>query len=164
MLEEKKIEVELQAMKQALLIRNYAAKTVSVYVSVLKRYLIQLEKSIAKVRSSDSQEWQYSLVKENVSWTLFNQMVCALRFYFSNVRKCNWSINHIPFQRKKKKLPSVLCKEDVLKLIDAAKQNPVLLGHANIHTTALYLHVATHHLQNVQNPLDNLCGIARLAT
>jgi len=285
MLTEKEIEAEITAMRKALVIRNYAVKTVSVYVSVLERYLRQLEIPIAKVKVNDIQAWQYFLVEEkHVSWTLFNQMVCALRFYFANVRKCKWSITHIPFQRKKKQLPAILSKEDVLKLIDAAKQNPkqyaiiatlystglriaelinlkvqdidkenmlihvrngkggkdrevqlsealrkilrayyssclikpkdflfpstrncghidasgiqriipslarkagikkhvsahtlrhcfathlledgtdlrtiqVLLGHSNIHTTAIYLHIATHHLQSVQNPLDNL--------
>lgn len=31
-----------------------------------------------------------------------------------------------------------------------------LLGHSNILTTELYLHVASHHLQRVRNPLDTL--------
>ena len=31
-----------------------------------------------------------------------------------------------------------------------------LLGHSNIQTTEVYLHVAAHHLQAVANPLDRL--------
>jgi integrase/recombinase XerD len=31
-----------------------------------------------------------------------------------------------------------------------------MLGHRNIATTEVYLHVAAHHLQNVRNPLDHL--------
>jgi len=290
MLNEKEIMCELQSMREALVIRNYAVKTVSVYVSVLKRYLVQLSKPLADVMLSDIQEWQYFLVKEkHVSWTLFNQMVCALRFYFANVRKYNWSITHIPFQRKRKSLPTVLCRQEILQLLEASKRNPkhyaivatlystglrigelvnlkiadidkenmlihvrlgkggkdrevqlseslrgilrnyyrsclvkptsflfpgsrcdghldksgiqriipelarkakikksvtahtlrhcfathlledgtdlrtiqVLLGHTNINTTAIYLHVATHHLQSVRNPLDNLNDVAR---
>jgi integrase/recombinase XerD len=31
-----------------------------------------------------------------------------------------------------------------------------LLGHSQITTTEVYLHIATHHIQKVRNPLDNL--------
>jgi site-specific recombinase XerD len=80
---------ELEAMRQALVIRNYAEKTVSCYVSVLRRYLTQLDKPIEAVGPADIQAWQYQLVSKGVSWTLFNQMVCALRFYFQKVRGCD---------------------------------------------------------------------------
>ena len=52
-------ELELEAMRKALVIRNYATKTVSTYVSVLKRYLEQLDKPIASITAADIQEWQY---------------------------------------------------------------------------------------------------------
>ena len=90
-------------MREALVIRNYAVKTVSTYVSELKRYLMQLTIPVERVTPDDVQSWQFYLAHEKkISWTLFNQIVCALRFYFA--------------------------------------------------------HVATHHLQLVRNPLNNLCG------
>lgn len=125
MLNEKEIVCELQAMREALVIRNYAVKTVSTYVSVLKRYLVQLSKPVADVTPGDIQVWQYFMVNEkHVSWTLFNQMVCALRFYFANVRECDWPIRHIPFQRKRKSLPSVLSRQEILQLLEVSKRNP----------------------------------------
>ncbi len=51
----------------------------------LKCYIEQLDKPIASITAADIQEWQYHLVNEGrVSWSLLNQMVCALRFYFTN--------------------------------------------------------------------------------
>ena len=118
-------ELELEAMRKALVIRNYATKTVSTYVSVLKRYLEQLDKPIASITAADIQEWQYHLVNEGkVSWSLFNQMVCALRFYFKNVRTCDFTVKHIPFQRRRRRLPSILTKEEVVALLEAAQLNP----------------------------------------
>jgi hypothetical protein len=43
---------ELEAMRKALVIRNYATKTVGTYVSVLKRFLQQLDKPIKDVMST----------------------------------------------------------------------------------------------------------------
>ena len=40
------MQQELEAMRKALVIRNYATKTVNTYVSVLKRFLEQLDKPI----------------------------------------------------------------------------------------------------------------------
>jgi len=90
------MQQELEAMRKALVIRNYATKTVNTYVSVLKRYLDQLDKPLNEVLPTDIQAWQYRLVnQEAVSWSLFNQMVCALRFYFQKVRQCDWDVKHI---------------------------------------------------------------------
>jgi site-specific recombinase XerD len=115
---------ELEAMRKALAIRNYADKTISCYVSVLKRYLAQITKPIDQIGPADIQAWQYQLVSQGVSWTLFNQMVCALRFYFSKVRGCPWPVNHIPFQRRRRQLPTVLSREEVGRILTAARNNP----------------------------------------
>jgi len=115
---------ELEAMRKALVIRGYSTKTTSIYVSVLKRFLEQLDKPLEAVTPVDIQDWQYHLVNHlQVSWTLFNQMVCALRFFFEKVHCCSWEIKHIPFHRKQKKLPTVLSREEVSKLL-ASPRNP----------------------------------------
>ncbi len=43
------MQQELEAMRKALVIRNYATKTVNTHVSVLKRFLEQLDKPIASL-------------------------------------------------------------------------------------------------------------------
>jgi integrase/recombinase XerD len=108
-----------------MVIRNYAEKTTSTYVAVLKKYLSQLEKPIDSVTLEDIHDWQYYLVhKEKVSWSHFNQMVCALRFYFQRVRGVDWPVNHIPFQKMRKKLPEVMNKQEVSLLLAEARKNP----------------------------------------
>ncbi len=69
-------------MRKAMVIRNSADKTTSTYMAVLRKFLSQLEKPIDSVTPEDIRDWQYHLVHtEKVSWSHFNQMVCALRFY-----------------------------------------------------------------------------------
>ena len=116
---------ELESMRKAMVIHNYQEKTTSTYVAVLKKYLSQLEKPIDSVTLDDIHDWQYYLVhKEKVSWSHFNQMVCALRFYFQKVRGVDWPVNHIPFQRSRKKLPTVMNKQEVSLLLSEAQKNP----------------------------------------
>ena len=116
---------ELEAMRKAMVIRNYAKITTATYVAVLRQYLSQLDKPIESVTLDDINEWQYFLVHEKkVSWSHFNQMVCALRFYFQKVRNVDWPVNHIPFQRHRKTLPAVLNKNEVSQIIDLASRKP----------------------------------------
>ena len=108
---------------KALVLRNYAARTVDTYVSLLRRYLEQLKKPIEDVIPTDIQEWQFSLVGKKLSWSLFNQAVFALKFYFKRVRNCEWS-ELIPFQRTRRRLPVVLSRDEVARLLEASRRNP----------------------------------------
>ena len=108
-----------------MVIRNYADKTTKTYVAVLRKYLAQLDKPIDSVTPEDIQKWQYHLVhNEEVSWSHFNQMVCALRFYFQKVRNVEWPVKHIPFQKTRKKLPTVLNKKEVSLILSNSLRNP----------------------------------------
>jgi integrase/recombinase XerD len=118
-------ELELKAMREALVIRGYATKTVNTYVTCLSRYLAQLAKPLESVKSDDIQKWQYHLTTiDKVSYTVFNQTVCALRFYFQNVHTCDWPVSRIPFQRTRKRLPTVLSMEEVNRLLATVRTNP----------------------------------------
>lgn len=64
--------------------------------------------------------YQLYLTKERkVSWSYFNQTVCALRFFYRVTMKTDWDINHIPYQRTGHKLPVVLSAEEILSLLKA---------------------------------------------
>jgi len=115
---------ELEAMRRAMVIRNYADKTVRVYVSALREFLASLRVPIEDVDARVVQGWQYELVTRGVSWTRFNQMVSALRLYFGKVRNASWPVEYIPFQRKERKLPVVLSRQDVKRLLEASRRNP----------------------------------------
>ena len=123
---QQELNIELDAMRKALVIRNYAARTVETYVSLLKRFLLQLNKPVDEVRPADIREWQYFLAdQKKISWSQFNQIVCSLKFYFRKVRCCEWPVEQIPFQRTRKRLPSILTKEEVAHLLATAAQGYV---------------------------------------
>jgi site-specific recombinase XerD len=139
---ERQLEIEptLDTMRKAMVIRNYATKTITTYISVLKRYFDQLKKPIEDVTPKDIMDWQYYLVNDKgISWSLFNQMVCALRFYFQNIRNRDWAITHIPFQRKRRQLPSILSKEEVSELLAVTKNPKHHAILATLYSTGLRL-------------------------
>jgi integrase/recombinase XerD len=137
---------ELENMRKALEIRNYAKKTVDIYLSVLNRFFDYLAIPLDEVSIEYINEWQHTLVNTNqVSWTLFNQMVCAIRFYFQKVRRCDWDIAHIPFQRRRTKLPTVLSRDEVARMLRVVKGTPK--NHAIIallYSTGLRLDELVH--------------------
>jgi integrase/recombinase XerD len=118
-------ELELNAMREALVIRGYAARTVVLYLTSFGRFLAQLTKPLESVEPEDIQKWQYHLTTiAKVSYTVFNLTVCALRFFFKNVQIRDWSISRIPFQRTRKRLPTVLSTEEVVRLLAIVMTNP----------------------------------------
>jgi site-specific recombinase XerD len=60
------------------------------------------------------------LVDQKVSWSQFNQAVCALRFLYNTTLKRPHLIEHLPFAKRPRILPDVLTREEVSRLLEAA--------------------------------------------
>lgn len=63
---------------------------------------------------------QLALLRQRVSWSLFNQTVCALRFFFKTTLGRPEVLPLIPYGKRPKSLPCVLGPEEVLRFIEAA--------------------------------------------
>jgi len=77
-------------------------------------------------------------------WRDFNQAVCALRFLYEVTLGKPWAIKHIPFGKRPKKLPVVLCDQEASRLIECThnlKHRMVLLC---CYAAGLRLAEATH--------------------
>lgn len=134
------IECRLDQMRKALVIRNYATKTVSVYVSVMERFFTEIGKSVGLITPEDIREWQYGLTSSRtISWSLFNQMTSAIRFYYRHVEPSDWPVFTIPFQKKRLKLPSVLAREEVAKLLSAVENMKHHAILATLYSTGIRL-------------------------
>ncbi len=109
-----------QRMIDDLKIRNYSAHTVKIYVEAVARFARHFNKSPDLLGPEDIRRYQIFLVQEkHVSWTVFNQTVCALRFFYQQTLGKDWAIKHIPYPRQEKKLPVVLSVEEVRRLLAA---------------------------------------------
>lgn len=109
---------ELKSMRRAMVIRGYSDRTVATYLARLKGYLSFEVKPVSSVTPADVQAWQYYLVNEkHVSWTVLNQSVCALKFFFHDVINCDWPVDFIPYMKSQKRLPTVLSPLEIRKMI-----------------------------------------------
>ncbi|MGH2625027.1 MAG: tyrosine-type recombinase/integrase, partial [Anaerolineales bacterium] len=65
-------------------------------------------------------QYQLYLTRDrHVSWTYFNQVVCALRFFYRQVLQKDWAVEQIPYQRTGRKLPEILSPQEVAALFRA---------------------------------------------
>ena len=90
-------------------------------------------------------QYQVFLVEtKKASWPVFNQTVCALRFFYRVCLNKDWAVEHIPFPKQEKKLPVVLSPHEVARLLrtlDNLKHRTLLM---TIYAAGLRLSEALH--------------------
>jgi integrase/recombinase XerD len=101
-------------------VRNYAPGTIEAYVAGVARLARHFGRSPDQVTAEELRSFQLALVDRHVSWSLFNQTVCALRFFYRVTLGRTDDVPMIPFARTPRKLPSVLSPQEVLRLLEAA--------------------------------------------
>src|SRR5688572_23455293 len=72
-----------QRFTQDLQLRNYAPRTISVYVSAVARFARHFNRSPDLLDAAAVRDYQLHLLSEKTSWCRFNQIVSALRLFFS---------------------------------------------------------------------------------
>ncbi|MCX5799769.1 MAG: site-specific integrase [Candidatus Eisenbacteria bacterium] len=98
-----------QRMIEDLRIRNYSQNTINVYTRCVASYASHFGKSPDLLGPKHIRDYQLFLVKsKRASWALFNQTVCALRFFYQVTLGRRESVEHIAYPRREKRLPVVL--------------------------------------------------------
>jgi site-specific recombinase XerD len=133
-----------ERMAEDLRIRNYSPRTVECYVSMMARFAREFGKPPDQLGPAEIRAFQVRLIESKASWTQFNQAVCALRFFYRVTLPRDFAVEHIPFAKTKKKLPTVLSVDEVRRLLGAVtniKHRAVL---SLIYATGARLSEATH--------------------
>jgi len=109
-----------ERMLQDLKIRNLSPRTQECYLWHVEQYAKHFGKSPALLGPEHIRQYQTHIVEhKRSSWSGFNQAVCALRFLYGITLGQDWTIQHIPFAKREKKLPEVLSVEEVRRLLRA---------------------------------------------
>lgn len=102
-------------------LRNYAARTIETYVGRIVAFAKHFGRSPDLLGPEEVRTFQLHLLERRVSWSSFNQAVCALRFLYGTTLGRPEQLPLIPYGKRPKTLPSVLAPQEVLRLIDAAE-------------------------------------------
>ena len=117
-------EIVMTSLRQRMLadmdLRNYAPGTKRLYVTRVARFAAHFGQCPSKLGAPEIKEYLHHLIEsENVSWSCFNQAVCALRFLYQVTLERPEMIPHLPFPRQEKRLPTVLSEEEVTRFLRA---------------------------------------------
>jgi integrase/recombinase XerD len=107
-------------MTEDLTIRNYSPKTIKEYTGQVAAFARYFGKAPDQLGPGHIRGYQVYLINERkVSWSTFNNAVCALRFFYRVTLKKDWMIEHLPYGKRPKRLPVVLSQEEVHRLFAA---------------------------------------------
>jgi hypothetical protein len=108
----------LMPLQKELSIRKYSRRTIKSYMRYNRDFLLFLGKEPGKVDNEDIKKYLYYMVeKMKVSTSTLNIIINALKFYYGEVLKKRF-IYEVKRPRKGKKLPVILSKEEVKKILD----------------------------------------------
>lgn len=112
-----------QRMIHDMQIRNYAPKTIKLYVAQVASFAKYYGRSPEKLGPEHIRGYQVYLIEEkHASWSHFNITVCALRFFYKVTLGKGWMIKHLPYGKMPKKLPVVLGWEEMKRFLDCLPQ------------------------------------------
>jgi integrase/recombinase XerD len=125
--------LQLEQFQRYLRSKRYSESTIKTYSEALKSFLtFYKEKSVYEITNDDVIIYNNSFIlKNHLSSSYQNQIVNALKLYFTTQRGFKINIDQIHRPKREKTLPNVLSKEEVKQLLEA---------HSNIkHKTMLSL-------------------------
>ena len=133
-----------QRMLEDMQIRNFTARTQETYISQVSRFAKHFKKSPELLGPEEIREYQLYLIGQKVSWSVFNQLVCALRFLYTKTLKIERGIEGIPFPKQPKKLPEVLSPTEVVQFLEEVSDYTNRVVFTTIYACGLRLQECLH--------------------
>jgi site-specific recombinase XerD len=110
-----------QRLIDDLRLRNYSPKTIQAYVAGVARFARHYGRSPDQLSTEQIRAFQLLLLQQRVSWSQFNQVVCALRFFYTVTLGRPGMVEYMPYGKKPRSLPTVLSPAEVVRVLAAAR-------------------------------------------
>ena len=109
-------------MEMEMRIRGFSKSTQKAYLNRMKDFVKYFMKSPDELGDADIIQYQAYLINERkVKYSIFNQSVSAIKFFYSNVINKGCEIKKIQYSKSARKLPQVLSQEEVISVINILK-------------------------------------------
>ena len=104
---------------QKLELRKYSLNTAKVYIPLFEKFCnYYKERELMSLNENDIREYLQFLVREGKSDSYINQSLNSVKFYYEVVKEMPNRFYEIERPMKQEKLPEVLSKKQILKMID----------------------------------------------
>jgi integrase/recombinase XerD len=110
-----------QMMLEELQRRNYSTETVRAYINAVKQYAEYFHRSPEKLGPKHIREFQLHMIRDlKFAPHTVKQRSSALRFLYVRTLRRPYMLEHIPIPRTPVKLPQILSREEIARLIEGA--------------------------------------------
>lgn len=107
-------------MIQQMQLKGYSSRTIQRYTDCILALAMYYKTSPDLLSTEQIRDYiHYRITEQKMSKSWMNQFISALKILFCEVLKRQWNTIDIPRPRREKKLPVILSKEEVSKLINA---------------------------------------------
>src|SRR2546430_17729736 len=102
-----------QRMIDDLRMRNLSDHTVKAYVRAVAKFAKHFGQSPEQLERKHVREYLLHLIKGGASWSLYNQVRCALHFCYRITLGKDWPKEEIVCAKIPKRLPVILSRDEV---------------------------------------------------
>src|SRR5687767_13737825 len=110
-----------QRLIDDLRLRNYSPRTVEAYVAGVAKFATHFGRAPDLLGPEQLRDFQLHLLARGTSWSQFNQIVAALRFFYGVTLGRVEAVPFIPYGKKPRTIPAVLSPDEVARFLDAAR-------------------------------------------
>ena len=106
----------LNKLSEEIKLRGFSPKTKKAYLYNVNKFLVWISKSSDNISDSSVRRY-FLMLNDFLDVSSIRQIMASLRFFFNVVLKKNICFDNIPLPKKKKTLPKVLSKNDILLIL-----------------------------------------------
>jgi len=126
-----------QRMIEDMQLRNMSTETIKGYVGYVAQFARHFGRSPEILTPEHAREFQLHLLQKKVSWSTFNQSLCALRFFYGTTLGRKDFVQRLPYGKKPKRIPVVLSRDEIVKLLQCIPSRKKRMVLTTMYATGL---------------------------